>query len=256
MPAYTILFMRKDDPGRRPLTVHVSSGLFWTFIVLAVGLPICGFVASAGFLAPAWLKLNVKNMQQEVENAQQNMGPLQQQNTTLTTQAQKLQQQLQVERETRAGIEAKLTMAETARTEAGSRLTELESELVDLKRSVATYEHLLKPKLSRELLECVNIDIKPAGTAVDYQVNFAKVGKTTELPKSLTVQVRALSGDNAVTLGQSANQGFKTTQALNPATSLVLKGNLSANLPASANRLLDIKVLDGAETVASCWKMF
>jgi hypothetical protein len=92
MPAYTILLMRKDDPGRRPVTIHISSGLFWSFITLAVGLPIGGFLVSAGVLAPAWLKLNVQNMKQEVENAQQNMGPLQQQNTNLTTQAQKLQQ--------------------------------------------------------------------------------------------------------------------------------------------------------------------
>jgi hypothetical protein len=256
MPAYTILLMRKDDPGRRPVTIHISSGLFWSFITLAVGLPIGGFLVSAGVLAPAWLKLNVQNMKQEVENAQQNMGPLQQQNTNLTTQAQKLQQELQSEREARAGVEAKLTMAETARTEAGNHLTELESELVDLKRSVATYEHLLKPKLSRELLECVNIDIKPAGNVVGYQVDFAKIAKTATLPQTLTVNIQALAGDNAVTLGQSAGQGLKTTQVLKPSQSLVLKGSLTSNLPNSGNRLLDIKVQDGNDTVASCWKMF
>jgi hypothetical protein len=256
MPAYTILLMRKDDPGRRPTTIHISSGLFWTFILLAIGLPVGGFLVSAGFLAPAWLKFNMQSMKQEVENAQQNMEPLQQQNTNLTTQTQKLQQLLQTERETRAGIEAKLTMAETARTEAGSHLTELESELVDLKRSVATYEHLLKPKLSRELLECINIDVKPVANAVTYQIDFAKISKTASLPQTLTVNVQALAGDNAVTLGQSAAQGGKTTQVLKPGQSLQLKGGLNSTLPNTGNRLLDIKVQDGNDTVASCWKMF
>jgi hypothetical protein len=43
---------------------------------------------------------------------------------------------------------------------------------------------------------------------------------------------------------------------LKPSQSLVLKGSLTSNLPNSGNRLLDIKVQDGNDTVASCWKMF
>jgi hypothetical protein len=256
MPAFTILIMRKDDPGRRPLTVHISSGLLWSFIILAIGLPVVGFLLSAGWLAPTLLKLDFKNMKQAVVNAEQNIQPLQKQNSSLASLNQRLVQQLQAEREARASAEAKLTMAETAHGESSGHLTELEGEVVDLKRSVAVYERLLKPKMAHEMLDCVDISITPAANQVNYEINFAKVGKTQVLPASLTARIHALAGDNAVTLSQTDSGRYESTQMLNPARSLKLQGAIAAALPAGTTRVLDIKVYDGSDMVASCWKMF
>jgi len=256
MPSYTILFMRRDLTDKRPVTLHVSTRLFWTVISLAVGLPIIGFAISAGVIAPAWLKLNFKSMEKYVEKTQKTVQPLQQQNASLLADKAKISEQLKQEMQRRAEVEARVTMAETARTEAATRLAQLEGENMNLRRSLATYERLLKPKLQRELVECVSQDISYSSNKVDYNLSFAPVTKSSRLPESMSVQVRVLTGNNAVAMEQNTLGIANTTQPLNMAKSQHLKGSFVVTLPSDTTRLLDVRVLDGNTPVGYCWKAF
>lgn len=256
MPSYTILFMRRDVTDRRPLTLHISKQLFWTLILMAVGLPIFGFALSAGILAPVWLKFDMKSMKQTVENAEKTLVPLQRKNESLSADKSKLSEQLKEEMQRRAEAEARVTMAETARVEASNRLATLEGEMLDLKRSLATYERLFKPKLQRELVECVDQDIAYAGNKLSYNLTFARVAKNLTIPPSLSVQVRVMSGNNAVAIEQAGANAVVTTHVLDLSKSQHVKGTFTVTLPTDTSRLLDVKVLDGNTPVGYCWKSF
>lgn len=258
MPSYTILLMRQDLTDRRPFRMVIGRKTFWTLILTAIGLPIMGFLVSFGILAPAWLKLDFKNMQESVEEAKQTLQPLQQQNAELASKKQALEQQLQAEREGRAKAEAEITMARTARLEAANRMAEMEGELISLKKSLGTYEKLLKPKLDRELVQCVDVTATYANGQVSYKSNFAKLAKSMKVPDVITARVRVLAGDNAVAMEQGQGSGTVVNHSLEMARSPSIKGTIP--LPAAqgngATRLLDIKLFDGSKPVGYCWKPF
>jgi hypothetical protein len=258
MPAYTILFMRKDSTDRRPHTIHIGVKLFWFLLLTAIGLPILGFLVSFGILGPAWLKLDFENMKQSVDEAKQSIQPLQQQNAELATKKQTLEQQLQAEREGRAKAETEVTMSRTARAEAASRMAEMEGELITLKKSLATYEKLLKPKLEREMVQCVDLSAAYANGQVTYKSNFAKVSKNMNVPNGLIARVRVLSGDNAVAMEQGQAGGAVVNHNLDLSRTSSLKGQipLAASVAEGTTRLLDIKVFDGAKPIGYCWKAF
>lgn len=258
MPSYTILLMRADRTDMRPFRAHIGVKTFWFLLFLAVGLPIFGFLISVGVLAPAWLKLDFQSMQQSVEEAQHNLQPLQQQNAELSTRKQALENQLKQLRESHAQVETEVTMARTARQEASSRIAEMEGELITLKKSLASYEKVLKPKLDRELVECVDIVATYANNQVTYKSNFVKVAKSATLPQRLNARVRVMAGDNAMAMQQAQGASNAINHNLEMARSPSVKGSLP--LPASvaegSTRLLDIKVFDGSKTVGYCWKAF
>jgi hypothetical protein len=250
MPGYTILIMRRNATDRRPITLNVAGWFLWSALFLAIALPIGGFLVSVGYVAPAWLKLNVQSMQHQVEEAEK----IKSSQAEVQGEMERLRGQLDEERKLRAEAETKLTMAETARAEATTKLTDLEVEAVTLKRSVATYEQMLKPKLARELVQCVNFEVaqtKP-GT-VSYGVSFAKLTKSEALPK-LNVRIRVVAGDNAVAL-ESSSSGKTVTVPLEK--DLRVKGEMAVSLPADVTRLIDVKALDeSGKPVGYCWKTF
>lgn len=252
MPAYTILIMRRNETDRRPVTLHISAFLFWSVISLAVLLPVGGFLVSAGMIAPAWLKLDFNSMQHQVAQAEK----IKAENAAMKDTYGKLQSQLDSERRLRAEAETKFTMSETARSEATTKLTQMEGDMVTLKRSVASYEQLLKPKLDRELLQCVNLEATYASGKVEYSLSFAKLTKTLQLPAGLTARVRIVTGDNAVDMEHnSANRVFNTP--INAKGDLHLKGEAAMSVPADTTRLIDVKVFDSAgKPVGYCWKTF
>lgn len=257
MPSYTILLMRADRTDMRPFRAHIGVKTFWFMLILAIGLPIFGFLISVGVLAPAWLKLDFQSMQQSVEEAQHNLQPLQQQNADLSNKKQQLEAQLRELRTSHAQVETEVTMARTARTEASNRIAEMEGELITLKKSLASYEKLLKPKLERELVECVDMVATYENNQVTYRSSFVKVAKSATLPERLNARVRVTAGDNAVAM-QQGQGGNAINHNLEMSRSTSIKGTLQ--LPASVadgtTRLLDIKVYDGNKAVGYCWKAF
>jgi hypothetical protein len=256
MPAYTILFMRQDVTDKRPFRLHISSWLFWLLIISAVGAPVLGFVVSVGWIAPSMLKLNFHNMEEAVQKAEQTLQPLQQQNAALAERKATLEEQVQQMRTKLAEAETRATMAETARIEASTRLAQLESESVNLKQSLAKYESMLKPKISREMVQCNDLEVRMDGQKVKYNTTFSRVGKQT-VPDTLSVQVRALAGDNMALLDSSRNSGATVVKELKMSRDTKLSGDLAlATVPPGSLRMLDVKVLDGATTVGYCWKTF
>lgn len=258
MPSYTILFMRQDRTDKRPFRVHIGVAKFWFLLILAFGLPIAGFLFSVGILAPAWLKLDFKSMQQSVDEAQHSLQPLQQQNADLAAKKQQLETQLKDIREQHAQAETEVTMARTARLEASNRIAEMEGELITLKKSLASYEKLLKPKLDRELVQCVDLTADYANNTVTYKTSFVKASKTATVPATLTARVRIMAGDNALAMEQGQSGNSTVTNNLEMARSPAIKGTipLPATQATGTTRMLDIKVFDGQKPVGYCWKAF
>lgn len=258
MPSYTILLMRQDRTDMRPFRMHIGVKTFWFLILLAIGLPVGGFLLSVGILAPAWLKLDFKSMQQSVEEAQHSLQPLQKQNAELAAKKQQLEEQLQQARQSHAQAETEITMARTARTEAANRIAEMEGELITLKKSLASYEKVLKPKLDREMVECVDFTAALKDGKVAYKTSFVKVAKSAVLPEKLTARVRVSIGDNAMTMEQGQTGATVVNHNLEMARAPGLKGNipLDAARAAGGTRVLDIKVFDGSRAVGYCWKTF
>lgn len=253
MPAYTILIMKRNETDRRPLTLHISAFMFWAVIGLAVALPIVGFGVSVGWIAPAWVKLDFSTMEQRVHLADKAL----EENSALQQQMDDLKKQIDKERAAHAEAETKVTMAETARVEATTKMTQMEAELITLKRSVATYEQMLKPKLARELLQCVNLDAKLENGTVRYSTSFAKISQNMKLPNKLTARVRVVVGDNAMTMQSDTAKNLQVSHVLDAAKGLDIKGTLALDISADATRLLDVKVFDDAnKPVAYCWKTF
>lgn len=253
MPAYTILIMKRNETDRRPITLHVSAALFWSTIILAVALPVLGFLVSVGWVAPAWLKLNFKSMEHQVEVAEKVKKEGEEAKQELAT----LLAKLDDERKARAEAETKTTMSETARSEATAKLTQMEGEMLALKQSVATYEQLLKPKLERELLQCVNLTASVGeGNKVSYSLSFAKLAQSTKLPEGLTARVRVIAGDNALAMSASTAKDTIVNHTLDT-KDLAIKGTLAVQLPPDTTRLIDVKVFDKtSKPVAYCWKTF
>lgn len=258
MPSYTILLMRQDRTDKRPFRIHMGVKTFWFLVFLAIGLPIAGFLISVGILAPAWLKLDFKSMQQSVEEAEHSLQPLQQQNAELASKKQQLETQLKQVREEHAQAETEITMARTARMEASSRIAQMEGELITMKKSLASYEKLLKPKLERELIECVDTTATFENNQVSYKSNFVKVSKSATIPSTLQAKVRVMAGDNAMVMEQGQSANTTVTHSLEMARSQSIKGTiqLPATQAAGTTRVLDIKVFDGNKPVGYCWKAF
>lgn len=253
MPAYTILIMKRNETDRRPLTLHISTQLFWSLLVLAVALPIGGFLVSAGVIAPAWLKLDFNSMRHQVQKAEE----MRKEYTAFKAEYEQMKDQLDTERKQRAEAEAKNTMAETARSEATAKLTQLEGEVLTLRQSVATYEQLLKPKLERELVQCVNLDAGYKDGKVTYSLNLAKTSAGVSLPAKLTARVSVIVGDNALVMQNAGNRATRNV-TLETGKSLAIKGDFAQEIPTDTTRLIDIKVFDGGgnKPVGYCWKTF
>ena len=258
MPSYTVLLMRQDRTDMRPFRMHIGVKTFWFLVLLAIGLPIGGFLISVGVLAPAWLKLDFQSMQQSVEEAQHSLQPLQQQNAELAAKKQQLEQQLQQTREAHAKAETEITMARTARTEAASRIADMEGELITLKKSLASYEKMLKPKLDRELVECVDFTATLTEGAVAYKTSFVKVAQSATMPARLTARARVSVGDNAMMMEQGHSGATVVNHTLEMAKAPNLKGSIPLGQAQSggATRVLDIKIFDGSRAVGYCWKTF
>lgn len=253
MPAYTILIMKRNETDRRPVTLHISAALFWSVITLAVALPILGFLVSVGFVAPAWLKLDFNSMKHQVEQAEK----VKEEGEAAKATMEQLKITLDAERKARAEAEGKITMSETARTEATTKLTEIEAEMLAMKQSLATYEQLLKPKLERELLQCVGLTASAVGNKVSYSLSFAKVGQTAKLPDGLTARVRVIAGDNAMAMNADTSKDKVVNHTLDVKNDLALKGDLEVMLPPDTTRLIDVKVFDkDSKPVGYCWKTF
>jgi hypothetical protein len=244
--------MRRNETDRRPVTLHISVALFWSLITLAAALPVLGFLASVGWIAPAWLKMDFNSMRHQVELAEKTKLEGEAAKADLTV----IQAKLDGERKARAEAETKATMSETARTEATTKLTTMETELLAMKQSLATYEQLLKPKLERELLQCVGLTASAEGNNVSYSLSFAKISQTTKLPDGLTARVRVIAGDNAMAMSASSG-GKVVNHQLDVKKELMVKGTLQAEIPPNTTRLVDVKVFDkNAKPVGYCWKTF
>ena len=251
--AYTILIMKRNETDRRPITLHISAKLLYSAIVLAVALPVLGFLVSVGWVAPAWLKMDFNSMRHQVEQAEKVKEEGEAAKADLAT----LQAKLDDERKARAEAETKTTMAETARTEATTKLTEMEAELLTLKQSIATYEQLLKPKLERELLQCVNLTASAKGNMVSYSLNFAKITQSSKLPDGLTARVRVSAGDNALAMTAGSAKDKVVNHQMDAKKDLSLKGELQTDLPPDTTRMIDVKVFDATnKPVGYCWKTF
>ncbi len=259
MPSYSILLMRTDATDKRPLRLNIGRNMFWVLTLGACALPLLGFVLSAGWIAPNWLKFNMNNMQEAVKEAEATLQPLQQQNAQLAERKALLETQIATMRGQLAEAETKTTMAETARTEAATRLGQLEAEVVNLKQSVAKYEAMLKPKSAtlRELLQCNDLTATAKAGKVEYATTFSRVRRDATLPSKLTVQVRVAQGDNAMLLEQSKQSANVVNHTLELAKSAKINGSLTlAANQAGGMRMLDVKVMNGATQVGYCWKSF
>lgn len=258
MPSYSILMMRTDATDKRPWRFTIHRGLFWMLMMMAVGLPILGFFISFGWIAPNWLQMNMTSMKKEVKEAEASLQPLQQQNAQLAERKALMESQIVTMRTALAEAETKITMAETARATATERLTQLEAEVITLKQSVAKYEAMLKPKttMARELLQCNDLDVRLAGNTVEYSTSFSKVRADAVVPSRLTVQAKLAAGDNAVALEQAKQTGPVQNQTLEMAKSPRVKGKMTTAGQIASMRMLELRILNGAQQVGYCWKSF
>jgi hypothetical protein len=253
MPDYTILIMKRNETDRRPLTFHISSLVFWLVISLAVLVPVLATAVAVGWVAPAWLKLDFHSMENRVAMADKTIL----ENEAIKRELDDVKSKMDGERAAYAEAETKLTMAETARAEATTKLTQMESEMIALKQSVATYEQLLKPKLDRELLQCVNLEARVVQGVVQYGTTLTKLGQNMKLPSKMTARVRVIVGDNAMAMQGDAHKNMQVSHDLNPAKGLDVKGTLKLDIPPDTTRLLDVKVFDESnKPVGYCWKTF
>jgi hypothetical protein len=258
MPSYSILMMRTDATDKRPWRFTIHRGLFWFMMLLAVGLPVMGFFVSFGWIAPNWLQMNMTSMRAEVKEAEASLQPLQQQNAQLAERKSALETQVNTMRGALAEAETKATMAETARTAATERMAQLEAEVITLKQSIAKYEAMLKPKtgVTREILQCNDLEIQIAGTNVKYATSFSKVRREAVVPSRLTVQVKLAMGDNAMALEQAKQTGPLQNLTLEMAKNPRVSGQIALNGQTGSMRMLELRILNGAQQVGYCWKSF
>ncbi|PIZ31771.1 MAG: hypothetical protein COY40_01195 [Alphaproteobacteria bacterium CG_4_10_14_0_8_um_filter_53_9] len=252
MPAYTILIMKRDELDKRPVTLHIAGWVFWGAILSAIAVPIIGFALSAGWAAPTWMKLNFARMEEQVAGAKQT----EQTNADLTAGKQKLEEQLQAAMSARAEAEARLTMAETARVEASSRLGELEGEVLNMKKELAAFQNLLKPKLDKELVECADLSVRTNDKGIVYSATLSKISRSAKLPDDLKARVSIMAGNNIVALDQSGKSIKPKIFTLDFTKSPKLEGEINHVLPEGTTRLMDIKILNDTQVVGYCWKSF
>ncbi len=255
--SYTFIIMRKDRTDVRPVTLHLSWARLWSMIFVVIALPVIGFWISYTIIAPRVLGVDVEDMQNAKDYAEKKLAPVLQENARLKLENQKLTENIMEERDLRAGIEARITISETARIEATNRLSDVDSELISLRKSVRFYKELMKPKAEQDTMQCFNIKANVKSGKLFYGVNFLK--SDTKSKTNIVVEFRILSGDTAVDIDRNRVDVAAAlhSRKISLAKDYRLTGSFKVSGLAQGLRILDIKAVNGKkETLAHCWKAF
>ena len=251
--------MRRDRTDVRPITVQVTRSVMLAFVATLVLLPLLGFFLAVKVLGPHWYGKRLSSLEKELAYMHEIKTPETDDMERLKDQLAILQEDLRTERQMRAEAEAKVTMAETARAEASGQSQEVEAELSSLRRTVAVYEELMKPRIDNELYQCFNISASYRSGKVNYQVSFLKKNPKDNNSLETRVEVRILHGDNifAINRAQAYRQQPDNLHTVAFNKDYRLSGDIDMRLPNDGLRLLDIRGLNTAnKVVAHCWQVF
>ncbi len=257
---FTVILMEAERTDKQPRSFRLTRQRLVWLITAFIGVPVLGFVL--GLLVFAPLILN-----DDAQQAKRSASTLAKQVERMSTELTKLREEFHTSRQTlteeqqsRATAEARITMAETARLEAISRLQALEDEVFQLTRQNAFYESFMQPGNNKATLQCFNISAKHSGSTVTYGVNFMKNNQKDRARVEAKVQFRVRVGEALLADGElEADHGSPVlaTKDIAMVRDVRTTGSFKADVPSSGLRILDITALNKkGETIAHCWKSF
>jgi hypothetical protein len=242
-----------------PRTFHASRGRLVVLLSTLVLLPLVGFWISYSWIAPARLGEDVRQLKETTKTARENESFFKAQYDVLVEDNEKLRADLQEVRSLLAEMDAKFTMAETARLEAADEASGMEEELLNLRSSVKFYEQFMKPANQQAPLQCFNMTLRLSNGYLTYAMTFMKNDRKDTRKLSVDVAFRVLAGASAIELDphEAAVGAPVHERRITLTKDYRLTGKFKVKSQAEGIRLLDVKAYDEKNTVvAQCWKSF
>lgn len=255
---YRVSILRQDRTDVRPVTFGIGGRMLWGFVVLLVLFPFVSFWVVYTYIAPQALAVNMVSMKEAKNSALSEANNMAAQQVIITEENKLLRDNLRQERELRAGLESKITIAETARADLGEKAGELEAEVLNLRRSVRFYEQFTKPANEQAPLQCFNVKASEAAGKVQYSVNMIKKNRKDKNKITVKLQFRVLAGASARQIDLTANDAKALhNRSVTFTYDTSLSGSFAAADIPKGVRLLDIKGYDAkGEIVGHCWQSF
>ena len=256
---YTITIIRRDRTDVQPRTINATWRRMAFIVSFIIALPVAGFWISYLYIAPFQLGEDVETLRATTEEAENISDALQAQHDAIVEENENLRKGLRIERQQRAELEAKMTITENARQEAGDKMSSLEEEVLNLHQSIKFYEQFMKPANAQAPIQCFNIKAGMEGENLSYRVSFMKNDRKNKEKIKLNIAFRVLAGANAQVLDpQVANIGEpEHERTANFTLDTSVSGKFKPHKLPVGLRLLDIKGYDeNNKVMAHCWKAF
>jgi hypothetical protein len=250
--------MERDRPEKQTVTLHVPKILFWLALIFFVLLPVGGFYFAVNVLGPVEHKARIAAMEQQMAQAKAETETLRGQMLDWKNLMDQARSETDVERNTKAELEAKITIAETARNESLLRLQQVEEEKAAVEKSLKFYESLLAPA-GNHTVQCFNILASVNSGKVRYNVSFLKTDSRDKKPLSAEVRFSVLTGrDMRAAQDPKALLRANHKRSLNITTEAKLDGDFPFTGDATdPTRVLDVRAYDASgKVISQCWKGF
>lgn len=255
--AYTIIFMRRDSTDSAPVTFTLSKVLFWLFAFASVLVPVGGFFVASFVLAPKYMQQEGVNVAKQLKQTTTQLKELTADYNKLATNHKNLEQQLSLEKEEHAKVQARVAIVESAHMEGVNKFQQLQEEAETLRSQVSFYEKFVKPVTDREDLQCFNITTKESSNGVKYGVNFMRTEQKPKEKITRTVKMKILTGVDMIDLRTQEQGDADVVRTMTLTKSITLSGTIKTKLANEGLRILDIKAYDEKNNVtAHCWKAF
>lgn len=257
---YTFIMMRPDrtDKGARSFTVPKS--LFWGLLILAVTAPFVVYYLTYHIIAPTRLIPEVGELREKMVSVKDEIYSLQMENKKLNEQNDQLTTDVNENKQMRAEAETRITIAETARATATTKMQSLEDKIYELEQAVSFYEAFFKPDTEKEVMQCFNISIDKNEDKLKYGVNFLTLDQASRERIKAKVHYKVISGKNVkdMTAGRHEKSQSDKVEDLSMVKTVRLSGELTVkNLMSDGLNVLDIKAYDvDNKVIAHCWKAF
>lgn len=256
--AYHITIFTQDNTSRGGRHFKVRKPIFWVSLLLFLILPSLAHYTIMFHIMPNYVVRKAQGMEEEITGLASGVYTLEEENTLLKKKLHQITKELEGEQARRSEYEARIAIAENARSSFANKAQKLEQEVIDLRASTKFYEDILNPSETVGALQCYNITAEMKKGTLKYGVNFLYSDQNNNKSETYKVVVNVMSGVKASDLESMNVQDGDEVREVTFKKSYTLTGSLDVNLPSDKLRMLDIRAYAAGsdELVGHCWKAF
>lgn len=257
--AYTVIWFSKKVP-EASRTAHLSHFMIGLVLaVFVVGLPLLAFYAGYTYMAPENMQNRLERQTMEVTSAVRDKQALEEKLDKLRAELNSLQVENLAEINKRAEAEARVSMIQTAKSQALEDVKKLKQENAELRAQLDVFQDILQPTSETLPIQCYNVTVREKQNGLNYSLSFLKTDNKDTRELTINLQARVLSGANVAALSETSIQAGDVEKQIRMTRLLTTTGEIEGDFPENGVRVLDIrgyKEGDDGTLVTHCWKSF